>query len=318
MSTPSQDLQNTVAQLTTFVNSLKSELDSTKSELTKTKQALADAQTEQMGNAIIKLQQDLEEARTTALAADPGSKGKAKPNQPSPFHGKGTTKIESWVSQMNLYIAEEDPQRAFTVALSYLEGDAHSWYRTYSSTSPLGTWPQLKEALLRRFSPLDKTLSARDKLAKWRQMKDVSSFNTDFLRIVLDIPDITESEKIDRYTRGLKPYIWEVLCTKDYTNLEVIMTDALKVEAVKKGHRPGPKQFYAGSSSHPSEPQNQNYDPSGPVPMELGSTVVTKLTPEERERCLKEGLCFRCRKSGHMARECPEGKGRESGRPNRG
>ena len=30
-----------------------------------------------------------------------------------------------------------------------------------------------------------------------------------------------------------------------------------------------------------------------------------KLTPEEREQCVKKGLCFRCRKSGHMASACP-------------
>ena len=30
-----------------------------------------------------------------------------------------------------------------------------------------------------------------------------------------------------------------------------------------------------------------------------------KLTPEEREQCAKRGLCFRCRKTGHMASTCP-------------
>jgi hypothetical protein len=29
-----------------------------------------------------------------------------------------------------------------------------------------------------------------------------------------------------------------------------------------------------------------------------------KLTQDERERCLREGLCLRCRQKGHMAREC--------------
>ena len=29
-----------------------------------------------------------------------------------------------------------------------------------------------------------------------------------------------------------------------------------------------------------------------------------KLTPEERERCFKEGCCLRCRQKGHMATSC--------------
>ena len=315
MAAAPQDLQNTVSQLSSFLETLKKELDSTKAELSQTKQALANAQTEQMGNAIIKLQKEFEQVQATQPATD-RRKGKAKANQPSPFTGKGAGKIEAWASQMDLYVSEEEPQRAFTVALSYLEGDAHSWYTTYSATSPLFTWEQLREALIRRFSPLDKTLSARDKLAKWRQMKDVSAFNTDFLRIVLDIPDITESEKMDRYQRGLKSYIWEVLCTKDYDNLEAIMTDALKVEAAKKGNRNQPKQLDPGSSFRPSKAGNSSQAASGPVPMELGSTAVTKLTPDERQRCMREGLCLRCRQPGHLAKDCPKGQGRESGKPN--
>ena len=29
-----------------------------------------------------------------------------------------------------------------------------------------------------------------------------------------------------------------------------------------------------------------------------------KLTPEEQERCLKEGCCLHCRQKGHMAASC--------------
>ena len=29
-----------------------------------------------------------------------------------------------------------------------------------------------------------------------------------------------------------------------------------------------------------------------------------KLTPEERERCFKEGRCLHCRQKGHMAASC--------------
>ena len=306
MSQP-QDLGTTVQNLTNFCNSLRAELDAAKNELRETKRALAEAQTEQMGNAIRELQRDVSTVRSTTTNPTMGGKGKAKANSPSPFTGKTPTKIEAWCSQMDLYVSEEEPQRAFYVALSYLEGDAHSWYTTYRSAHTVNTWPELKSALIRRFSPLDKTLSARDKLAHWRQMKDVGTFNADFLGIVLDIPDITESEKMDRYSRGLKSYIWEVLCTKEYTSLEAIMTDALKVEAAKKGHRPSTKP----SSSKPSNgATSSSQSSSGPVPMDLGSTSLVKLTQEERNRCLREGLCLRCRKPGHLAKNCPKGKGR--------
>jgi hypothetical protein len=35
---------------------------------------------------------------------------------------------------------------------------------------------------------------------------------------------------------------------------------------------------------------------------------VDRLTVEERDKLLKEGKCFRCRRTGHRANECPENK----------
>jgi hypothetical protein len=31
-----------------------------------------------------------------------------------------------------------------------------------------------------------------------------------------------------------------------------------------------------------------------------------QLLPQERERLMKSGSCFKCRKQGHLARQCPE------------
>ena len=39
--------------------------------------------------------------------------------------------------------------------------------------------------------------------------------------------------------------------------------------------------------------------------MEVDTIKIAKFTKEEREHCIKEGLCLRCRKKGHMARNCP-------------
>jgi hypothetical protein len=38
----------------------------------------------------------------------------------------------------------------------------------------------------------------------------------------------------------------------------------------------------------------------------VANTLATmgKLTQDERERCLREGLCLRCKQKGHMAQEC--------------
>lgn len=51
----------------------------------------------------------------------------------------------------------------------------------------------------------------------------------------------------------------------------------------------------------PSRPSN-----SRPTPPSSSGAPLTKLTPEEREKCVREGRCFRCRQTGHQSRECPK------------
>jgi hypothetical protein len=156
----------------------------------------------------------------------------------------------------------------------------------------------LQPALIKRFDTLNKVKIARDKLAKWKQIKDVPSFNDDFQRIILDIPNISVEEQIDRYTRGLKAYIWKELCTKEYSTLNDAMRDAERVESAHKRLGKNPRQ----ESRNPRNTQE-------PTPMDIGAIELKKLTPAERKQCIKEGRCFRCRQKGHMASKCPKGQG---------
>ena len=239
---------------------------------------------------------ELAELKRTS-STNQGTQPKAKINKPGSFSGKAY-QVESWCAHMDTYVRSETPQEALDIALSYLEGEAFSWWRAIGSNAGISTWDELSEHLQKRFSPLNKQESARDKLHRWRQTKDVSQFNADFQRIIADIPEITPAEAMDRYKRALKPYIWDALCLKKYESLEEMMTDALTMEASKRNRHPDFK------SSKPN-PSGQ-----GPTPMDLSSVQVQKLTKEEREKCMRKGLCLRCRQKGHLARFCPKGQRR--------
>ena len=46
----------------------------------------------------------------------------------------------------------------------------------------------------------------------------------------------------------------------------------------------------------------------GPEPMELGTTSRRTLTRSEYEKLRAERACFICKKTGHIARNCPQKK----------
>ena len=264
----------------------------------------AQTQVSSLQNELSSTRNELMVAQGTIQGIQLSPMSTIKLRKPESFSGKGS--IRSWITHMTNYVGDPNDPRALAIAVSYLHGTAHEWWLGFKDSEEgrqITTWAQLQDALIRRFETLNKIKIARDKLARWKQIKDISSFNEDFQKILLDIPNITVEEQIDRYARGLKPYIWKELCTKEYANLSDFMRDAERVESAHKRYaRPSPRPSASTTFTAPSRT-------SEPVPMDIGNVSLKKLTPAEREMCRKEGRCFRCREKGHMANKCPKGRG---------
>ena len=286
-----EQLAQAYKEIQNQLSNAQSQFTALKTELNQTKQALHNAQ--------VKLTaQDTASNNAAQAGLQP------KKNKPDNYTGDKKESVLSWTTHMSNYLEKVEEPQAKSIAVSYLSGTAHEWWIKYKETKDgqkITTWAQLREALVSRFSTLNKEKIARDRLAVWKQLKDVRSFNEDFQKIILDIPNITIDEQIDRYTRGLKNYIWKEICTNDYESLSDAMCDAERIESA---HRRVPTSSKKSLKNNSTGSQGD----INPVPMELGNVQLRKLTSEEREKCMKEGLCLRCRQKGHMAKDCPKGK----------
>lgn len=151
----------------------------------------------------------------------------------------------------------------------------------------------LEEFLARvcaHFVPLDSKQTGRDKLAKLVQTGSVAAYSEIFLRTVLSILGITEDEKVDRFTRGLKPAAQREVWLRDCQTLEEAMRVASRVDATYRAYGRG-RTFN---------------EADGHTPMELGQTQEFR------------GQCYSCNQYGHRAADCPTapacGRGRGRGR----
>ena len=259
---------------------------------------------EQLHNMITQLNEQLRQQQQALQTQQSVHSGIGTPtvkkNKPPTYDGKAP--VDSWVSHMNNYLCGTPANNTLSIAVSYLTDQAHKWYLAYTQHAqpPLTNWETLRTALIDRFSSRNKVKLARDKLSVWKQVKDIQTYNNDFYSIITDIPGITSDELIDRYSRGLKPYIWQELCTRDYTNLNNLMRDAELVESAfkntKKAAPPVSRQpFWTPAAARPQL-----------TPKDIGAVRLKKLTEEERKLCVAEGRCFRCREKGHMSNKCPK------------
>ena len=77
--------------------------------------------------------------------------------------------------------------------------------------------------------------------------------------------------------------------------VKVFHNQKLRIDELKRGTR-----YSSFRTPNPSSSRTV-VDPNA---MDIDTVRLKKLSPQERAKCMKEGRCFRCRKTGHDARNC--------------
>jgi hypothetical protein len=115
--------------------------------------------------------------------------------------------MELYFALINLH----DDAAKVTFAVSLLTERAAIWYRLLQKDAQgshvFATWHEFTTALRANFTEANFLRKARDRLAQVRQTSSVQKYLQEFATLCLDIPDLSNGERLHRFMYGLKPQI---------------------------------------------------------------------------------------------------------------
>ena len=245
--------------------------------------------------------------------------------------GQSEPSIHNWVDQVDAYLTalgHETTKEGAATAAAYVQGQARTWLRFIKGEAAAGRgaiiagWPDLRQRMLDKFTPLNHKQVAMDRLTRLVQLKAVRSYNQRFSELLLEIgTSMTEESLLLTYLNNLKPALSVQVRLQQPTTVLAAMKlaeaadDAVwRVNQDRPPPRPGqhsqPPRGQQQSRSRSSQPPRGNGGNGGPQPMELGA--LNALTDSERRKMMSEGKCFQCRQTGHRAKDCPTRNARAS------
>jgi len=237
------------------------------------------------------------------------AKSGLKANKPTEFTGS-YTKSEEFLQECETYIELTEPSASdrakIAFILTYLKGPAPSaWKRQYivSKNNRTDSFDEFKARFNVAYGDPNKKSNALTKLERLYQGKrPFEQYLADFLILKDESGLKDESYLTRRLVNGLNERLRLKTMTMGKSTWD-LQTHIDTLREWETSH-----QSYQGFT--PFQPRQSL---SQGVPMDVdkkkSTTVRTqnlpKLTPQLRDELRKKGACFRCRKPGHMSRECP-------------
>ena len=247
-----------------------------------------------------------------------------KVEKPANYDGDKGQDLDTWLFQVreHLDLATIPAAGHVAYAASLLRGNAALWWREACEAHHRpATWDDFCRVIREQFRPEDYGRRGRDELATMRQYarESVADFVYRFRATCLRVSDLSEAEKLDRFVRALVQEVRLQVELRGPNNFHEAAMFAERADAVitrvaghdaQKAAKQKQKWGYSQRQPIPMKPSVEHSAQSsgGPEPMELGTTSRRTLSRAEYEKLRAERACFICKKTGHIARNCPQKK----------
>ena len=203
-----------------------------------------------------------------------------------------------------------------------LDGEALLWFRSHYENLDYSTliWKDIRDALKEFFAPPNSNRRLRDAWANIKQTGSVFDYVSKLEAIAMQLPDLTNAQKLDKFIRDLKPKTRIEVELRDPTTTNEAYRLADRFDRIVYGK-------YERDSFLPIFTKPNKWEDRRGEPMQLDSLHFNKsstsrmmanaitsqyihrpLSDKERSTLRASGACFNCRKFGHIARDCPEPK----------
>ena len=232
--------------------------------------------------------------------------GEVKIRAPPDFTGE-RAKAKQFISSCELYFAVngsiyDTDTKKVAFALSFMTGGAAAAWKEqkltlYAATTPAWpTWATFKTDFTSAFSAVSDEATAKNELKVMYQDGPVDDYIAKF-RDIIGRSGITQEEaKIEYFLDGLQKEIIDHIfhMTTVPTTIETMYTAAATAyqQLQRAKTLTGRTRERLGATASMKKEVNPAIQVN-----------VRKLTTEERNRHMKEGLCFRCHNPGHRSKD---------------
>lgn len=226
----------------------------------------------------------------------------------------GPQKLFEFIQKVDSYFehVEYTPKQELQYAVVKLTNSANLWWRSHlkktdvDSPHLIRTWQQLKAGLIQMFTPPEHSMTVREKLQILNQKGSVTSYNTAFMQMTMQLADMSEEEAKYAYLRGLNKEIRAQISTHA-ANLESV--ESLQLAAVRQENAIGvtttKKRDDGALLAHSVDYDNSN---GGRVRHRgrLRRGQEGRSDHAYHQRDMSKIKCHLCDKVGHFMTKCPQ------------